>query len=209
MIVYTAIFGGYDDLQPPLAPGDVKHVCFNDSGARVEGWEIRRVAAPYGPARTARYYKLLPHESFTDDITIWTDGRLRFKVPPQQIVDEWLGDADFALFKHPSRGCLYDEATRCIVKKKDAREKIEDQVESYRKAGMPEKFGLLETGVVIRRNTQQMRELGHRWWREVERHSRRDQISLPYVLWQMQIWPKMIPGSVVHHDWVECMPHKK
>jgi hypothetical protein len=30
-------------------------------------------------------------------------------------------------------------------------------------------------------------EIMERWWSEIERHSRRDQLSLPFVLWEMGI----------------------
>jgi hypothetical protein len=41
--------------------------------------------------------------------------------------------------------------------------------------------------VLARRNTPAIRELGRAWWEEISRHTVRDQVSLPFILWKLGI----------------------
>jgi len=158
-------------------------------------WEIRQAPATYGPRRTARHYKALPHYYLPDaDVTIWVDGNVRLLAPPEMIVDKYLGDADLAIFRHPDRVCLYDEAAFCAKVGKDSREVLDRQTARYRVDGMPRKWGLPETRCVIRRNTQRMVDLDALWWHELQEYSVRDQVSIPYVCWKLGLKWRVIPG---------------
>lgn len=218
IVVYTAIFGGIDRLWSvyPLATGDATHVCFADAPLREVGlwtderpphiartssgmgvpptWDIQLVDPEYSPRRMARHYKALPHRYIDADVTIWVDGNVRLLADPRQIVDQYLGNADLAIFKHPDRTCLYDEAQFCAQIGKDSRSVLQAQVEQYRQAGMPRNWGLPETRCVIRRNTKRMEELNEAWWNELEHASVRDQVSLPFVCWKAGVRWAEIPG---------------
>jgi len=62
------------------------------------------------PVMNAKIYKILAHQYIDEDISVWLDGNLFLKIPEEQLVKEFLGDADMAIFKHPDRDCVYDEA---------------------------------------------------------------------------------------------------
>ena len=217
--VYTAIFGNIDRLWSvyPLARGNTQHIAFTDNPDLIEvglwtdeerpryrertgrmvvppTWEIMQAPAAYGPRRTARHYKALAHYYVDADVTIWLDGNVRLLKPPEWIVSEYLGDADLAIFKHPDRNCLYDEAAFCAKMGKDAAIVLQKQTAHYIKEGMPRRWGLPETRCVIRRNTEQMAQLGDTWWNEMQEHSVRDQVSLPYVCWKLGVKWREIPG---------------
>lgn len=216
ILVYTAIMGTIDRLWSayPLARGDCEHVAFLDRPAREVGlwhekrlmrsaantsaipptWEQRIIEPERGLRRTARHYKACPHRYLDADVFVWVDGNVRLLAAPEVIVEQHLGDADLAIFRHPDRGGLYEEAAFCAKIKKDDPKVLDRQVEHYRKAGMPRRWGLPETRCVIRRNTEQMRELGERWWHELDTYSVRDQVSLPFVCWQMGVKWREIPG---------------
>ncbi|MDP5132392.1 MAG: glycosyltransferase, partial [Paraglaciecola sp.] len=71
----------------------------------------------------------------------------------------------------------------CIKRSKDEPAPILKQLDYYKSNNYPPKNGLWETGVLVRRhNNAHCIKMMSEWWLEVFRHSRRDQISLPYVL---------------------------
>lgn len=79
----------------------------------------------------------------------------------------------------------YDEASACIMAKKDTTEVLKKQVEAYRMQGMPEHYGLYENNIfLINPNNDCTCELFLQWWKEYEMYSKRDQISLPYILYK-------------------------
>jgi hypothetical protein len=221
IVVYTAIFGDIDNLWsvcPTSYSDDVEYVCFTGKERRQVGlwggstkrpkmmdssldapavWEQRIIAGweKWGSARrTARRIKALPHHYMPDaHVWIWVDGNVRLLVQPSMLTDRWLGNG-LAIFKHPDRTCLYQEAAFCAKVGKDSTSVLNKQVSKYRKAGMPQNYGLPETRCIIRRNTRQNREIGEKWWQELEQHSVRDQVSIPYVCWVLGAKWDVIPG---------------
>jgi len=217
IVVYTAIFGDIDRLWSvyPLA-SKVEHVLFTDRPRREVGlwtdeqpatiraktqglgvpptWEQRMVEPEQGLRRTARHYKALPHRYLDADVWIWVDGNVRLLADPREIVERYLGDADLAIFKHPDRVCLFEEAEFCAKVGKDSPKVLDKQTKVYQAEGMPRKWGLPETRCVIRRNVSRVRLLNDAWWAELNSFSVRDQVSLPFVCWKLGIRWREIPG---------------
>lgn len=215
IIVYTAIVGKIDRLWSvcPVASRNAEHVCFSDQPLREVGlwngkrilldtgeliapktWEIRQIVPEWGPRRTARHYKCLPHRYLPNaDVWIWVDGNVRLTIPPQTAIRDWL-KRDLMTFNHPERACLYVEAEFCAKYHKDKAEILEAQTKRYREEGMPLGWGLAETRCVIRRNTPEICTLNEAWWAEIEAGSQRDQVSFPYVCWRAGIQWDAIPG---------------
>src|SRR5690606_11150176 len=88
---------------------------------------------------------------------------------------------DIAVFKHPQRDCLYDEATVCALRRLDDPETIIEQVKTYEDRGFSKHKGLCECGIILRRHTPRVERFNEVWWSEYSRHSRRDQISFMYA----------------------------
>ena len=129
-VVYTAIAGGYDELKQPVAQDtDCEFVCFTDAAgpARVGAWRMVRFEADpkVHPRLRAKRFKILSHEYFRDgrwklsfwsfarrlDVSIWVDGSLAIESP--RFVSDMrarLGDGEWAMFAHPDRDCIYEEA---------------------------------------------------------------------------------------------------
>ena len=217
IVVYTAVFGNIDALWSATPhKTQARHVVFTDE-VRVEAgvwaynpprmisnargtsprWEQRIVPVEFGPRRTARYYKCNPHLFFPDaDVSIWVDGNVRLRIPPEEAVARWLKN-DFATFKHPDRNCLYQEARACVKMRKDDRALLEGQAAVYNAVGMPARWGLAETRVVIRRHTDAIARLNDAWWQEIAHYSQRDQIALPFTCWRLGMRWDVIPGRVL------------
>lgn len=206
-VVYTAIAGNYDLLKIPeyLNP-NWDFVCFTER-ADYPGnhpWQIR----PFDyinadSTRTARYVKINPHLYFPQhEISIWIDAHLLLKEGYlhnflSRHFKEGKDGQVFAAIPHPFRRCTYVEARLCQTESKDDSAIIEEQVSRYRQEGLPETFGLIESNVLVRRhNDPAMRRLATLWWNELNAGSRRDQLSLMYVLWKLDLkWIPLIEGG--------------
>lgn len=195
IVVYTAIFGGYDGLQTTCTPS----ICLTNGTIKApEGWELRIVESEgLDPRRAARRCKILAHEYLPGaDYTIWHDGNYRMLIPPEEAIKMWLENRDLAVFKHPHRRCVYAEAEVCIRTRKDDPERIRAQMARYEEQGFPHNFGLLASGVLMRRNTEKVRELCEIWWQEVLKYSYRDQLSFDYARWRTGLKIDYIPGLI-------------
>lgn len=190
--VYTAITGKFPNkLHAPLVPlgTNVDLICFADCvWAAPSPWKI---LPPYwehdtDPRRTARFHKVQAHVVLPDyDYWIWMDGNQQLDEDPRKLVEMYLSDSvHFASYKHPERNCVTQELEACIRLKKDDPEVMQAQVDRYMAEGYPLAHGLFETTVVIRRNSAEIQTMNGFWWNEVCIGSKRDQLSLNYVLWK-------------------------
>ena len=106
---------------------------------------------------------------------------------------------------HPERNCIYDELIVCVALGKDDEGVMRKQVDLIRSAGFPEKNGLFETNIIYRdHHDYQVIEVMKDWWSWIENYSRRDQLSLPYVLWQHKLEAKSLTDiSYRYNDGIE------
>lgn len=179
IVVYTCHTNGRDALRADQCVEAARFEAFVDDPAEADGvWTQRRAAtACDSPRRNARMHKILAHRFVDAPYSVWMDANVALKVPAWRLVDEYLRDADLAVFQHRTRSCTYDEAARCRELGLDAPDIIDAQVRRYRAEGFPSGLGLPETSVLVRRHTPRVREFNELWWRELRRHSVRDQIS--------------------------------
>lgn len=190
--VYTCITGSYDELlEPVYVPDNMDFYAVTEvplpKSSQWRWIDLKQFEKlkEMDKTRQARYIKLHPHELFSDyEYSIWIDSNIRV-IGDLTFAAESVGKLDMASNWHPQRNCIYKEAEACILKKKETAEVMKRQIEHYRKEGMPESFGLIETNVFARRHNEPVcRQIMEKWWDEIRKYSRRDQISLPYVLWK-------------------------
>ena len=76
IVVYTAIFGGYDDLIPQPKFEGVDFICFTDRPIQSDIWDVRVVPGfEDDTTRSSRMHKLLPHQFLSEyDLSIFIDG---------------------------------------------------------------------------------------------------------------------------------------
>lgn len=195
IVVYTAITGGYDRLLRlnDQCVGSARQVAFLDaatrSGAKATGrWEVRDIESrDPDPRRQAKLRKVMPERFFPEArYSLWIDGNVALIHPfdIRRLIDEFLGGADLCIARHHARTCLYQEAAVCRARRLDLADVIDRQMTRYRREGFPAGYGLNEAPVILRRHTDAVREFDRLWWHEICRGSRRDQLSLNYVLWK-------------------------
>ena len=156
-VIYTAIFGGYDQLpDPEYIPEGWDFVCFTDSNIKSNIWNVNKVPAIYEDStRNARKYKVLPHRWFPNyDYSLWVDGNILIRENINELIDIYLNKANLAVHDHNQnvldpRNCVYKEAETILYfgeknggNYKDDPNLIIKQMDKYLHKGYPKNNGL-------------------------------------------------------------------
>ena len=186
--------------RPKWWPQDeVDRILFTDLIVPVEtAWEVRPACTLFAdPRRNSRAHKILAHQYLSGyDYSLWIDGSIRLLASARDLVNTYLSDADVALFRHPERDCLYEEAAVCADARLDDAGVLAAQVATYRRAGHPAHAGLNECAVILRRHNAHTAAFDAAWWSEYCRHSCRDQVSVNYVLRVLGVRLAILPGAI-------------
>ena len=67
-VIYTAIFGDYDNLHiPEFVPDGFDFICFTDGNLKSDFWDVKKVLPLYEDStRNARKYKILTHRFLSE-----------------------------------------------------------------------------------------------------------------------------------------------
>ncbi len=197
--VYTSITAAKDSLKEPCVRGASDFLLFSSDPTRaVPGWDVRAACDLFtDPRRNSRAPKILAHQYLPDyDYSLWIDGSIRLLASPLDLIANFLGDTDIALFRHSLRDCVYEEAAVCTELKLEDAGIIAAQMSRYRGVGHPAHGGLCENGVILRRHSARVEAFNNAWWAEFCRHACRDQLSINYVLGACGVRPAFFPGTI-------------
>jgi hypothetical protein len=194
IVVYTALFT--DDLHKIHGTlseydiQDVEFICYtNTPYLKSDTWDIRIVDLEFNnPRKTARQYKLLPHKYLPDySGWIWIDNSCSFRYHPIDLYNHYItDDYDMSLHKHCDRNSVKEESEICVGRGLDDSDIISSQLDRYIKCeGYSDDNGLYETGILMRKNNNVIKQFNQLWWGEVNNNSIRDQLSFPYVLYKI------------------------
>lgn len=200
-IIYSALVGGYDDI--PNYPCKIEEgwelVLFTDQTTEeyVNGWKILPLQhiIQGDNVRTNRWHKINAHLIFDNCLcSIYIDCNIIIKDDfVFRRVEELLSEnAMLALITHPSRKCVYEEAKACLGFGKDLKSKLDENVAFLKGENYPVNNGLFENNMIYRNHTvAKIIELNELWWSILATMARRDQLSLVYVLWKLDIKPEL------------------
>jgi hypothetical protein len=211
MIVYTAIYGSYDELRPHADDTGVEAwLCYTDDpDLKCEGWETVLEPARYQhPRLSAKWRKTHPPEG---DRTLWLDGSIDLHDPTFiSVIDRHLDTAQMTMFRHPWRDCIYDEveASRPMVKYAGLGEAMDRQVAHYRSRGWAEHAGLWASTIIGRRSDRNVTQMGAAWFAHCETFTYQDQLSLPYLLDTYGISPAPLPHMLHRNPWYTWRSHR-
>ena len=181
IVVYTSIFGGYDEL--------------HDSDIKSDMWDIVKCTPIYSDSnRNAKKYKVLPHRYLSEyDYSIWIDGNILIINDIRNLVN----NHKYQVFDHNQtvldpRNCVYKEydAIMQLGKQnggnyKDNPKLMYNQINGYLKDGYPKNNGLATNPIILRNhNDIEVSTLMEAWWLEIKYGSRRDQLSFDYIAWK-------------------------
>jgi len=200
LVVFTAISAGRDSLKPAPASPRVDCVAFlDDEGGDRAGWQVRPMErVSDDPGRNAKIHKVLAHRFFPEkEISLWLDGSIELALP--MATDAWmsqaLADCDLAVLRHSRRNCVYQEAQEILRQGLDDPAVVRAQVERYTREGYPANLGLSECCVLLRRHCPAVEDFNELWWQEIEKGSRRDQLSFDVVARRCGVRLGHLPGG--------------
>ena len=201
-VVYACTRLDYDQIFSPVAPTPgVEFVLFADRRPRlVRGWRWRplpEAARSLSPTLANRYAKFFPERILPEaEISVYVDANTLILSDLTPLIAEFAASgADIGLFRHRERASLAEElAFGRQVGKIPAADaaKGEAQLAHYREAGLPPDVALTENAIIFRRHGRPA--LGpamELWWAQLEEFTKRDQLSLPYVLFRSGLAVKL------------------
>ncbi len=205
-VVFTALYGAYYPVLPPIPPQGVPCVAFTDDPElRADGWEMRVVPRPERtPRLRAKWFKLQPHACLPEyDASLWVDAGWA-------VVSESFAADNFALLE-TAGAVFYPHRWRHSIREelpatshpKYAGVPLAAQVNSYLAAGFPDDLGLLECTSIARRHLDPgVIALDDAWWEQNLAWSEADQLSLPYVLWKTRTPHARYPFTLDGQPWI-------
>lgn len=206
LTVYTAIIGGYDYLHEIIKPDkSVKYVCFTDDPLlRSDTWEVRYIHREFDdPILESRKYKMLPHLFIDTEFSLYIDANIQLNKSPLEYMRKYFKRGDMLLLPHQDRDCIYREMAVCILGNKDLPQRLIKQVNVYSKDGCPEHSGLFWGGMIGRRHyAKKIVEFDETWWDHFQKYSRRDQISLGYLIWKKGTEISLADFNICNNGWI-------
>lgn len=195
-VVYTALFGKYDNLRDPQIKSLSKNasfICFTDQeNVKSTIWEIVHVAKSEDsdPILLNRFYKMNPHIIFPDfRFSIYIDSNIVVKSNLDLLVNKLISEKiKIAAPRHLVNDCIYQEIISCFALKKINECEKEQWSVFLRNNKYPEHFGLCENNIIFRNHhDSDISKAMDDWWKLFNSGPKRDQLSLMYVLWSRKI----------------------
>jgi hypothetical protein len=212
--VYTALVGGYEHLneQPAARGSSLDFVCLTDDETLTsETWRVVHVppAFPADPVRSARALKILGHpEVDRYERTVWADNSVVLRRDPAFLLAS-VDRTPFALPGHWERRSVQDEFGAVLDLGYDDEARVHEQLNAY----LLEDPDLLTevphaTTVLVRRRCPEVAAAMRLWMDQVLRYSRRDQLSVDYVLRRTGLAATTIEVDLRDADWAAwpCTP---
>jgi len=215
-IIYTTIFGGYDDITKPTLPNNWDWKCFSEENS---------IPLYTDNTRNAKKFKVLPHRYLQDyEYSIFIDGNMYVVGNVDDLIEKYLSDSNIAFFDHNKnrmdpRDCIYDEYNAIMnLGKNDPNQNFKDnpqvmydQVKRYQDEGYPSHNGLITGMVILRRhNEKDCIRVMEDWWTEIKYGSKRDQLSFNYVAWKSNTKFNYMDGDSRNNEYFtrDTKPHK-
>ncbi len=189
--VYTVITGSYDEiLEPYCKPDNCDFYVFTDRefddlSSTWTRMEIPKTLEGFSDSAKNRYLKMHPHELFDQyRYSVYVDGNVQIFTDLTEYVNK-LGPSGIGTHMHSTRNSVYEEMGEVLKQGKDTKENIDRHLAYMKETGMPENYGLLECNVIAREHhNSTCVKIMEEWWNEYSKYSKRDQISLPHVLFR-------------------------
>ena len=192
--VYTCIFGNYDQVQEPLMqPDNIDYYIITDK--KLKSTSIWKSVTPkvafdraLSNVEKNRFYKMHPDLVFQDyDYSIYIDGNVKVISDLTPYIYK-LKSSGIGMHRHSQRCCAYDELDALLIAYKAKRKDVNKYQCYLKENGFPRNYGLLECNVIVREHHNSIcKTIMEQWWEQFEQGLKRDQVSLPYVLYKNNI----------------------
>lgn len=210
--VYTVLIGDYEELneQPVAQASEFDFICLTDNHELTSRtWKIVHVSAalPEDPARSSRCLKILGDPALAGyEQTIYVDNSIVLLKDPAHLL-EYIADASFATCTHWGRATVLEEFRAVAAMGLDTPERVNAQVRAYA-LSRPDvlKQRPHANGILVRRQTDEVDRTMRLWMDHLVRYSRRDQLSLNFVLAETGLKTQQIGVNLTNCEWASW-PH--
>jgi hypothetical protein len=190
--VYTCITGDYDKLiEPRHVDNRLDYFCFTDNDAQIKSpWLLKSMALPELDNKDKnRYVKMHPHKLLADyDMTVYLDGNIEIVGDLYDfLLNMYARDESLFVYNHLERDCIYSEAAACAYYSHDWIWNVAKQMRTYSAIKYPINNGLVSANILIRKNNSTLAKLMDTWWVAYCSGVKRDQLSLPFISWKLDI----------------------
>ena len=140
--------------------------------------------------KLTRYFKLFPHIFFKNyELSIYIDASYIIKGDLNELLLKTLNPSfDLYFLQHPERNKVFQEFLAVLKYKKDTEKSVNNVRNRYIKAKFPDSLGLTQNCIIIRNHNKKIIiKLMMIWWNEIKNYSHRDQLSLNYAIWKLNL----------------------
>jgi hypothetical protein len=193
-VVYSILIGKYDKISTFAKQKDYKYFLFSDIKYDNTNWTIipfsKIKKKKISKIKMTRYIKLFPHLFFKNyELSIYIDASYVINGDLNELLLRALNPSfDLYLLQHPERNKVFQEFSAVIYCKKEKKRIVNLVKKRYKKTKFPDKLELTENSIIIRRhNNKNIIKLMKAWWNEIKNYSYRDQLSLNYAIWKLNL----------------------
>ena len=194
-VVYTALFGNYDELKPINKEIGYDYFLFTEQNYEniTTNWTILNVEQNINftnkidVMKKQRFYKTHPHLFFKNyDLSIYIDGTFEIKGNLDKFLLTILSkNISIYVFEHPFLDSMINEFDAILFFKKDTLKHIIPVKEKYEREKFPDDNGHAECCLIVRKhNDINCINFMEKWYYEIEHNSYRDQLSFNYIFWK-------------------------
>lgn len=194
---YTCLFGKYDFISSPNKELIKKfnfYIITNQNYANFKNWKKIYINNKNSSNfLLSRYYKFFFHQKIKNYYySVYFDANVQLKNNFSELLNKFINsNKEIGLFRHSSRKNIYQEIEANLVNGNINYIDKEKILKFYKKNKYNSFNDLSENCVVLRKhNSKKLFKAMKCWWRLLRFFIKRDQISLPYVLWKYKI-PKI------------------
>lgn len=203
-VVYTIVLGKYDTIKSIIKEKGYSYFLITDQiieNKNKLNWTILHIDKKFNFSnkiqiiKIQRFYKTHPHIFFQNyDLSIYIDATFEIKGNLDDFLLRILTPyKSIYILEHPTRNSINKEFNRVIFLKKESNKIIAHLKEKYNFEKFPDKNGLAETCLIIRRHNEfKCKQFMEQWYKEIEKNSHRDQLSFNYILWKTRYMHKII-----------------
>ena len=194
-VVYSVIIGDYDKIPDFSKQKGYNYFLFSDKNYKNTNWTIMHIPKliekmKLSKVKMTRYIKLFPHLFFKDyELSIYIDATFIIIGDLNELLLRVLNPSfDLYFIQHPVRNKIFQEFKTILRLKKENKKIISLVRKRYIKENFPDNLGLTENNIIIRRhNKKKVINLMKAWWNEIKNYSYRDQLSLSYAIWKLNM----------------------
>jgi hypothetical protein len=214
--IYSANFGGYDDIYEPKVLGkDCGYYYFveRERCPSKSNWTLMPSTSPEDPILANRSFKWTPHVIFPKvKYSLYLDANLQLMIDPNALI-QMLGQGDILIHAHHDRHSVNQEADAIIQWKKKGvtREKLDLQLAYLKEQGFTDgkidKVHLPWASFIFRKHSPKVTACNNFVTNQLFEFTIRDQMAFGYAAWRSRVKITWVPQSIKKSGLVKGMKH--